>query len=116
MKILDIKEQNSIINIRKKIYYNFLDKDYLINVQQILENNAGMCYWYRYNITKNQLESSIEYNYNEDDIIDVNIFITTNYMKLTRRKIKTTWRENGFISFLYNPKLRVKMLVKIKEI
>lgn len=113
MKILDIKEQNSIINIRKKIYYNFLDKDYLINVQQILENNAGMCYWYRYNITKNQLESSI---YNEDDIIDVNIFITTNYMKLTRRKIKTTWRENGFISFLYNPKLRVKMLVKIKEI
>lgn len=107
MKILDIKGQNSII----KIYYNFLDKDYLINVQQILENNAGMCYWYRYNITKNRLESSIKYN--EDDFIDINIIITTNYMKLTRRKIKTTWREKGFISFLYNPNLPVKMLVKI---
>lgn len=109
MRILDIKEQNSIINIGKKIYYNFLDKDYLINVQQILENNAGMCYWYRYNITKNRLES----RYNEDNFIDINIIITTNYMKLTRRKIKTTWREKGFISFLYNPNLPVKMLVKI---
>lgn len=114
MKILDIKGKNSVVNIRKKIYYNFLDKSYLIKVQQILENNSGMSYSYRYNITKNRLESSIEYN--EDDFIDVNIFITTNYMKLTRRKIKTTWRENGFISFLYNPNLPVKMLVKIKEI
>lgn len=114
MKILNIKEENSIVNIRKKIYYNFINKDYSINVQQILENNAEMCYRYKYNITKNRLESSIKCN--EDDIIDVNIFITTNYMKLTRRKIKTTWRKNGFISFLYNPNLPVKMLVKIKEI
>lgn len=114
MKILNIKEQNSVVNIRKKIYYNFLNKDYSINVRQILKNNAGKFYYgYRYNITKNRLDSI---KCNEDDIIDVNIFITTNYMKLTRRKIKTTWRENGFISFLYNPNLHVKMLVKIKEI
>ena len=64
-----------------------------------------------YNITKDQFESSIEYN--EDNFIDINIIITTNYMKLTRRKIKTTWREKGFMSFLYNPNLPVKMLVKI---
>ena len=111
MKILDIKGQNSVINIRKKIYYNFLDKTYLIHVQQILKNNAGMLYSYEYNITKDQIESSIEYN--EDNFIDINIIITTNYMKLTRRKIKTTWREKGFMSFLYNPNLPVKMLVKI---
>ena len=111
MKILDIKGQNSVINIRKKIYYNFLDKTYSIYVQQILKNNAGMFYSYRYNITKDQLESSIEYN--ENNFIDINIIITTNYMKLTRRKIKTTWREKGFVSFLYNPNLPVKMLVKI---
>ena len=91
MKILDIKGQNSVVNIRKKIYYNFLDKTYSINVRQILKNNAGMFYSYRYNITKDQFESSIEYN--EDNFIDINIIITTNYMKLTRRKIKTTWRE-----------------------
>lgn len=119
MKILDIKGQNSVVNIRKKIYYNFLDKTYSINVKQIPKNNARMFYSYKYNITyniidniiKGQFESSIEYN--EDNFIDINIIITTNYMKLTRRKIKTTWREKGFISFLYNPNLPVKMLVKI---
>ena len=111
MKILDIKGQNSVINIRKKIYYNFLDKTYSINVRQIPKNNVGMFYSYEYNITKDQIESCIEYN--EDNFIDINIIITTNYMKLTRRKIKTTWREKGYISFLYNPNLPVKMLVKI---